>query len=54
MQKTHRTKALKTKRATKLRTAADNRKSDYDVQGSYTGIDLYDMFDEPVQDADDL
>lgn len=32
---------------------ADNQ-SNFDVNDAYTGIDLYDMFDDPVQDADDL
>lgn len=46
-------KTSKTKAKTPRKTAAD-KKSRFDVQGSYTGIDLYDMFDEPVQDVDDL
>lgn len=49
MQKTiKKTRTVKTKK-----TVVDNQ-SEFDVLGSYTGIDLYDMFDEPVQDADDL
>lgn len=51
MQRTHRKPRAAAK--TPRKTAAD-KKSEFDVQGSYTGIDLYDMFDEPVQDADDL
>lgn len=46
------TKLKKARKLRKKRTA-DNQ-SGFDVSGSYTGIDLYDMFDEPVQDADDL
>lgn len=29
-------------------------KSKFDTQGSYTGTDIDDEFDKPVQDADDL
>ena len=29
-------------------------KSSYDVFGSYTGTDLDDKYEKPVQDADDL
>ncbi len=34
----------------------DNKsfKSSFDVLGSYTGTDLEDKYDKPVQDADDL
>lgn len=35
------------------KVAVDNA-SKFDVYGSYTGVDLYDTFDDPVQDADDL
>lgn len=45
--------SLKKARRPRRKRTADNR-SDFDVTGSYTGIDLYDMFDEPTQDADDL
>lgn len=31
-----------------------NFKSNFDTQGSYTGTDLNDKFEKPVQDADDL
>ena len=34
---------------------ADNmQKSKFDTQGSYTGVDLDDEYEKPVQDADDL
>ncbi len=34
---------------------ADNRqKSKFDTQGSYTGVDFFDKYEKPVQDADDL
>ena len=29
-------------------------KSDFDTLGSYTGVDAYDKYEKPVQDADDL
>jgi len=29
-------------------------KSNFDVQGSYTGVDALDKYEKPVQDADDL
>ncbi len=29
-------------------------KSKFDTQGSYTGVDLDDEYEKPVQDADDL
>lgn len=32
----------------------DDFKSDCDPQGSYTGNNLIDIEDKPVQDADDL
>ncbi len=44
---------LKKARKRVRKRIADNQ-SNFDVTGSYTGINLYDMFDEPVQDADDL
>ena len=47
-------KALKRKRPQPLKTAANNKKSKFDVYGSYTGVSLYDTFDKPVQDVDDL
>ena len=28
--------------------------SSFDAQGSYTGVDAYDKYEKPVQDADDL
>lgn len=45
--------SLKKARRPRKKKTADNQ-SRFDVSGSYTGIDLYDMFDEPVQDVDDL
>lgn len=54
----------KVKRLTKVRTATqrtvnnkDYSKSFYDSfdpQGSYTGVNIYDKYEKPVQDADDL
>lgn len=44
----------KTKKTTKQRKTVVDNQSFTDVYGSYTGINLYDCFDEPVQDADDL
>ena len=31
-----------------------SEKSQFDLYGSYTGIDFYDNFDTPIQDVDDL
>ena len=31
-----------------------NQKSEYDAQGSYTGVDADNKYEKPVQDADDL
>lgn len=28
--------------------------SSFDVNGSYTGTDIFDKYEKPVQDADDL
>jgi hypothetical protein len=28
--------------------------SKFDTQGSYTGVDAFDRFEVPIQDADDL
>jgi hypothetical protein len=28
--------------------------SNFDAQGSYTGVDAFDKYEKPVQDADDL
>ena len=28
--------------------------SDFDLNGSYTGVDAFDKYEKPVQDADDL
>jgi hypothetical protein len=28
--------------------------SQFDAQGSYTGVDCFDKYEKPVQDADDL
>lgn len=38
----------------KARKIANKLKSRYDALGSYTGIDIYNEYEEPVQDADDL
>ena len=38
---------------TKIKKKLTNE-SDFDVQGSYTGVDAYDKYEKPVQDADDL
>ena len=47
---------LKASRLQKAQRIANNfkLKSNFDAQGSYTGIDIYDKYEEPVQDADDL
>ena len=47
---------LKTKRLLKASKTANKCKfiSDYDAQGSYTGVDAFDKYEKPVQDADDL
>ena len=47
---------LKTKRLLKASRTANKCKfiSDYDAQGSYTGVDAFDKYEKPVQDADDL
>jgi hypothetical protein len=37
-----------------MQETANNLESDFDVQGSYTGVDIYDKYEKPVQDADDL
>ena len=41
-----------------LKTASKKNKtnflSDFDTFGSYTGVDAFDKYDKPVQDADDL
>ena len=47
----------KVKRPAKVRIKTQrivNNKSNFDVQGSYTGVDAYDKYEVPVQDADDL
>ena len=50
----------KIKRPAKVRTPvpeiANNKnfKSNFDAQGSYTGVDAFDKYEKPVQDADDL
>ena len=31
-----------------------NQQSKFDTQGSYTGVDAFDRFEVPIQDADDL
>ena len=31
-----------------------NLKSNFDSQGSYTGVDAFDKYEKPIQDADDL
>ena len=30
------------------------QQSDFDAQGSYTGVDASDKYEKPIQDADDL
>ena len=38
-----------------LKIASNVRlKSKFDAFGSYTGVDIYDKYEKPVQDADDL
>ncbi len=39
---------------TKLKKVKCKMKSNFDSQGSYTGVDAYDKYEKPVQDADDL
>ena len=31
-----------------------NQQSNFDTFGSYTGVDAFNEYEEPVQDADDL
>ena len=38
---------------TKIKKRLTNE-SNFDVQGSYTGVDAYDKYEKPVQDADYL
>ncbi|MBR2870907.1 MAG: hypothetical protein IKB98_06005 [Clostridia bacterium] len=47
---------LKASRLQKAQRTANKQKfsSIFDAQGSYTGVDIYDKYDDPVQDADDL
>ena len=45
---------LKTKAQKKALRIASSFSSSFDTQGSYTGVDLDDKFEKPVQDADDL
>jgi hypothetical protein len=47
---------LKASRLQKAQRTANKQKfaSDFDAQGSYTGVDVYDKYEKPVQDADDL
>ena len=42
------------KRRKRAQKTAVNKKSKFDVFGSFTGVCLYDTFDKPVQDVDDL
>lgn len=44
----------KTLKTAKTANSAVNQKSKFDGQGSYTGVDFYDVTEKPVQDADDL
>lgn len=45
---------LKTKAQKKALRIASSFSSSFDAQGSYTGVDKYDKYSKPVQDADDL
>ena len=47
---------LKANRLLKASKTANNCKfkSNFDAQGSYTGVDAFDKYEKPVQDADDL
>ena len=50
----------RTRRPVKVKTTArriaNNKtfESNFDTQGSYTGVDAFDKYEKPVQDADDL
>jgi hypothetical protein len=37
-----------------LRIVNNDFKSSFDSQGSYTGVDAFDKYEVPIQDADDL
>ena len=39
---------------TKVKKTKCKMESKFDSQGSYTGVDAYDKYEKPVQDADDL
>mgnify|MGYP004630101067 CR=1 len=41
-------------RKKRLKNAVCRQKSHFDTQGSYTGVDYFDKYEKPVQDADDL
>ncbi len=38
----------------KAKKTSAKMKSQFDVNGSYTGVDLSDKYAKPIQDADDL
>ena len=40
--------------ANKIKGLFFNQSSDFDAQGSYTGVNPTDELEKPVQDADDL
>lgn len=42
------------KKHKRLQVVKTNYQSKFDTQGSYTGIDLDDKYEKPIQDADDL
>ena len=37
-----------------LRIVNNNFESSFDSQGSYTGVNAFDKYEKPIQDADDL
>ncbi|MDY6367060.1 MAG: hypothetical protein SPL13_00865 [Clostridia bacterium] len=47
-------RAAEEKAALKTASNSAKLKSKFDAFGSYTGVDIYDKYEKPVQDADDL
>ncbi len=41
-------------KAVTLKVASKNFASDFDTQGSYTGVNSENIYEKPIQDADDL
>jgi len=47
-------KAVKQPKTVTNKSNLTDFKSQEDVYGSYTGVDAFDKYEKPVQDADDL